>query len=134
MRFLVSSLAGLAGALTVAAAAASAFGGPSDPQPEAVPMRGLFGWIIKPNVIDASVLADQYVAFDVPSGSKASVRCEVGKKRYLTDCVVLSEEPAGKGVGKFAIALAGMYKAESKDSLGQSTVGRKVVFPFVLLR
>lgn len=79
-------------------------------------------WRIKPGRQTVDTLATDY---NVRAGA-GTVECVLDKNGRPDTCVAVGEAKAD--FVKFAAAVAGYYKAASKDSLGQAITGRKVLF------
>ena len=79
-------------------------------------------WRIKPGRQTVDTLATDY---NVRVGA-GTVECVLDKNGRPRTCVAVGDAKAD--FVKFASAIAGYYKAASKDSLGQAIAGRKVLF------
>ncbi len=82
---------------------------------------GALRWLLAPNIATVGA-ATQYVS----GKGVATVRCVLNASGRPKNCEVLSEDPPGHGFGRFASETTGMFKAASKDVLGQPTAGRPV--------
>lgn len=79
-------------------------------------------WRIKPGRQTVDTLATDH---NVRVGA-GTVECVLDKNGRPSACVAVGGAKAD--FVKFASAIAGYYKAASKDSLGQAIAGRKVLF------
>jgi len=69
---------------------------------------------------------------DLPQVKVAgSVRllCQVTADGRLENCTVLSETPAGYGLGQAALATSSKFRMRQQFSDGRPTVGAKIVIP-----
>lgn len=76
------------------------------------------------------------VAAAYPAAPKAAnlagsgtAECTVGAAGELTDCVAVSEMPAGSGFGAAAVSIAPRFQMPTTGPSGRSTVGRTVRVP-----
>ncbi len=66
------------------------------------------------------------------SGGKATISCKISTRGLLTDCVVVSESPAGAGFGAAAVAISSQFQMKPEIRGGQpveSSVRIPINFP-----
>lgn len=87
---------------------------------------GHLRWLVVPNLAQTGLVIGETTAGE----GAARVECMLNSSGRPKNCVTTWEDPPGKGFGRMSAELAGLYKAASKDSLGQPTAGRKVCHAF----
>jgi TonB family protein len=60
---------------------------------------------------------------------QAMLQCRIGHLGGLRGCVVLSEDPAGKGFGQAALGMARLFRLAPADPAGPSIAGKVVKLP-----
>lgn len=114
----------LTAAFALAALGASAAAAKPLPQP-VDPDVGQFVWIAQPDWMKIQLTLQEYVG---KSPGSALIECTMHDGRPK-DCKVIEETPAGRNYGRAAVAIAALYKASGKDSLGEPIEGRVIRMP-----
>lgn len=95
---------------------------------EGQPVIGKPLWATLPSSADtAAAFAD--VTKTVSGTVRVGLGCTVQTGGYVADCAVEREEPAGKGVGQAALALAPHFRVTTWTMEGLPTVGGKIAIP-----
>jgi TonB family protein len=66
-------------------------------------------------IMTVMVMASGLAAGPAQAVGRAVVECKVAASGRLTDCVAVSEKPAGANVGAFAVKLAGAFRIPPND-------------------
>jgi TonB family protein len=85
-------------------------------------------WATLPTSADTATAFGE-VMKTVSGTVRVSLGCIVQPSGYVADCKVEREEPAGKGVGQAALALAPHFRVTTWTVEGLPTVGGKIVIP-----
>jgi periplasmic protein TonB len=86
-------------------------------------------WLKTPSNIDMD-LAYPRAAFRNGVSGSATLNCAAGDHGYLSDCRLLSENPAGAGFGLAAIRLSAKYQLAEHSKSGRAQ--RRVRISFAL--
>ncbi len=78
-----------------------------------------------------SVLERYYPARARDQGleGRAVIQCAITDEARLTDCVIISETPAGAGFGQASIRAASKFRMRPKPGSGTAQAGQRVTIP-----
>lgn len=93
---------------------------------QATPVVGKPNWSKMPT---ADSMRQTFAALKVEETLRVQLRCAIQAGGYVDKCAVASEQPAGKGVGTAALALAPGFRLTTWTVEGLPTVGGSVTIP-----
>lgn len=64
-----------------------------------------------------------------PPEGRVLLKCRVSAIGRLIACVIVSEDPAGTGLGPMSLRVARSFRVGPRTKSGKSTAGRILVFP-----
>jgi TonB family protein len=112
----------LAAALLQAAAPAVA---PTPPRPSIITAPD---WLRKPTAADMVEFYPKAAAASHVEG-RATIHCKVAASGDLTDCAVMSQEPADQGFGDAAVRLSALFKMRPMTKDGAPVSGAQINIP-----
>lgn len=68
-------------------------------------------------------------ARDMEIEGRAEIECTATPTGHATDCVVLSEEPAGMGFGEATVRASRKFRVRPFSARGEPVTGQRVVIP-----
>jgi len=115
-------------AMAFLAFAAFSMATPVEARPQTRPSDGgaMWRWIAQPNMLEVSQAAHDTISSPIAEGEWAVMDCVIDDGRRLDDCAIIEETAPDAGIGDCLMRLAHHYRAASRDSAGQSPVGRRV--------
>ena len=85
-------------------------------------------WLDRPSGADLARLYPRRAAEDLISG-EVTMQCIAQASGFLTDCMVISEDPAGVGFGEATLALSSEFRLEAAGQDGRAVEEALITIP-----